>query len=97
MYSVRDPVSETESLDSDGVVFDLCTCGGTSRAHKRDCPMSSRKRYRFCAQSPPFGACRPDGALTPPPGISEVPSVGTESDIVPKDSVNPPKRKLGLR
>ena len=26
--SVRDAVSKTESLDSDGVVFDLCMCGG---------------------------------------------------------------------
>ena len=54
--------------------------------------MSSRKRYRSCAHSPSFGECRPDGALTPPPGISEVPSVGTESDSVPKDSVNPPSK-----
>ena len=84
--SVREAVSETESLDSDGGVFDLCTCGGTSQAHKRDCPMSSWKRYSSCAHFPPFGECRPDGALTPPPGIS---SVGTESDSVSKDSLHP--------
>ena len=54
--------------------------------------MSSRRCYRFHAQSPPFGEFRPGGVLTPPPCISEVPSVGTESDTVPKDSVNPPSK-----
>ena len=53
--------------------------------------MSSWKHYCFCAHSLPFG-CRPDGALTPPPGISELPSVGTGSDSVPKDSGNPPSK-----
>ena len=31
--------------DDDNSLASMCTCGAEGRAHKRGCPMSSRKRY----------------------------------------------------
>jgi hypothetical protein len=40
-----DASSDVQFLDDNIDCSDSCTCGTTGRAHKRDCPMSSRKRY----------------------------------------------------
>ena len=82
--SVVEAESETENLDSYGAKSDLCTCDGTSKAHKRDCPMSSRQRYRSHAQSSPPGDT---GALSPSRDSLKAPFLGTEPDNVPKDDV----------
>ena len=37
-------LSDVCNSDED-IGSDLCTCGAEGRAHRRDCPMSSRKRY----------------------------------------------------
>ena len=44
--------SDDEQIYVDIVVNDsACTCGADSRAHKRSCPLSSRKRYAVLAAS----------------------------------------------
>ena len=54
MHSISDAVSETGGIDSDDcMMYDLCTCGSSGRAHKRDCLMNFRKRH--LPQSP--GEC----------------------------------------
>ena len=54
-----DVVSDVDSVqDASSGMFvsgydtelDMCTCSRDGRAHKRDCPMSSRKRY--CEHAP---------------------------------------------
>ena len=37
--------SSVNSSDDENVLDGLCTCRGQGRAHNRDCPLSSRKRY----------------------------------------------------
>ena len=41
VHSISDVVSETGGIDSDDyMMYDLCTCGSSGRAHKRDCFMN---------------------------------------------------------
>ena len=49
--SVQDASSDMFVSGSDTEFDDMCTCDG--RAHKRDCPMSSRQRYREHAPASP--------------------------------------------
>ena len=44
-------LSDVCNSDED-IGSDLCTCGAEARAHRRDCPMSSRKRYPGFAPFP---------------------------------------------
>ena len=38
--------SETGGIDSDDyMMYDLCTCGNSGRAHKSDCLMNFRRRH----------------------------------------------------
>ena len=48
--SVQDASSDMFVLGSDTEFDDMCTCSSDGRAHKRDCPMSSRKCY--CEHAP---------------------------------------------
>ena len=58
-----------------------CTCGAQGRAHKRNCPMSSRGRY-------------PGRALFPPPSNSEVDAISSDSsDGLGPDGIGPPSHK----
>ena len=58
-----------------------CTCGAEGRAHKRNCPMSSRGRY-------------PGRALFPPPSNSEVHAISSDSsDGLGPDGMSPPSHK----
>ena len=50
MDSVQDASSDMFVLGSDTEYDDMCTCSRDGRAHKGDCPMSSRKRYCEHAQ-----------------------------------------------
>ena len=66
--------SETDGIDSDDyMMYDLCTCGSSGRAHKRDCLMNFRKRH--LPLSP--GESKPDTARSPslsnpgPPSVSQ--------------------------
>ena len=46
VHSISDAVSETGGIDSDDyMMYDLCTCGSSGRAHKRDCLMNFRRRH----------------------------------------------------
>ena len=59
VHSISDVQSETGGIDSDDyMMYNLCTCGSSGRAHKRDCLMNFRKRH--LPQSP--GESRPDTA-----------------------------------
>ena len=41
VHSISDVRSETGGIDSDNyMIYDLCTCGSSGRAHKRDCLMN---------------------------------------------------------
>ena len=53
-----DASSDVQFLDDNSDCSDSCTCGTTGRAHKRDCPMSSRKRYPGRTLFPLHGECR---------------------------------------
>ena len=45
VHSISDAVSETGGIDSDDyMMYDLCTCGSSGRAHKRGCLMNFRRR-----------------------------------------------------
>ena len=67
-------------------MYDLCTCGSSGRAHKRDCLMNFRKRY--LPQSP--GESKPDTARSPPLSNPGPPSVSPEPECVVIDDVSPP-------
>ena len=61
-------IAETGGIDSDDyMMYDLCTCGSSgrahNRAHKRDCLMNFRRRR--LPQSP--GESKPDTAHCPSP------------------------------
>ena len=46
VHSISDVQSETGGIDSDDYMkYDLCTCGSSGRAHKRDCLMNFRRRH----------------------------------------------------
>ena len=76
-----DVQSETDS--NDYMMYDLCTCGSSGRAHKRDCLMDFRRRH--LPQSP--GESKPDTAHSPP--LSN-PSVCPEPECVVIDDASPP-------
>ena len=81
MHSVQ---SETGGIDSDDyMMYDLCTCGSSGRAHKRDCLMNFRKRH--LPLSP--GESKPDTARSRNPGP---PSVSPEPERVVIDDASPP-------
>ena len=81
VHSISDIQSETGGIDSDDyMMYDLCTCGSSGRAHKSDC-----LRKRHLPQSPP-GQSKPDTAHSCNPG----PSVSPEPECVVIDDVSPP-------
>ena len=85
--SISDAVSETGGIDSDDyMMYDLCTCGSSGRAHKRDCLMNFRRRR--LPQSP--GESKPDTARSPSPSNPGPPSVSPEPECVVIDDVSPP-------
>ena len=46
VHSISDVQSETGGIDSDDyMMYDLCTCSSSGRAHKSDCLMNFRKRH----------------------------------------------------
>ena len=66
MHSISDIQSETGGIDYDDymMMYDLCTCRSSGRAHKRDCLMNFRTRH--LPLSP--GESKPDTARCPSPG-----------------------------
>ena len=68
------------------MMYDLCTCGSSGRAHKRDCLMNFRKRH--LPQSP--GESKPDTAHSPSFSNPGPPSVCPEPECVVIDDVSPP-------
>ena len=87
VHSISDAVSETGGIDSDDyMMYDLCTCGSSGRAHKRDCLMNFRRRR--LPQSP--GESKPDTARSPPLSNPGPPSVSPEPECVVIDDVSPP-------
>ena len=87
VHSISDAVSETGGIDSDDyMMYDLCTCGSSGRAHKRDCLMNFRRRR--LPQSP--GESKPDTARSPSPSNPGPPSVSPEPQCVVIDDVSPP-------
>ena len=83
VHSISDVQSETGS--DDYMMYDLCTCGSSGRAHKRDCLMNFRKRD--LPQSP--GESKLDTARCPSPSNPGPPSVCLEPCVV-IDDVSPP-------
>ena len=84
VHSISDAVSETGGIDSDDyMMYDLCTCGSSGRAHKRDC-----LRRRRLPQSP--GESKPDTARSPSLSNPGPPSVSPEPECVVIDDVSPP-------
>ena len=45
-------MSNGEWCFEDDIITDMCICGAGGRAHKKDCPMSSRNRYPSCILFP---------------------------------------------
>lgn len=45
-------MSNSEWCFEDDIITDMCICGAGGRAHKKDCPMSSRNRYPSCILFP---------------------------------------------
>ena len=87
VHSISDIQSETGGIDSDDyMMYDLCTCGSSGRAHKRDCLMNFRRRR--LSQSP--GESKPDTARSPSPSNPGPPSVSLEPECVVIDDVSPP-------
>ena len=79
--------SETGGIDSDDyMMYDLCTCGSSGRAHKRDCLMNFRKRH--LPLSP--GESKPDTARSPSLSNPGPPSVSPEPECVVIDDASPP-------
>ena len=79
--------SETGGIDSDDyMMYDLCTCGNSGRAHKSDCLMNFRRRH--LPQSP--GESKPDTARSPSPSNPGPPSVSPEPECVVIYDVSPP-------
>ena len=76
VHSISDIQSETDS--DDYMMYDLCTCGSSGRAHKRDCLMNFRKRHLPQSQSQ---------ILLSNPGP---PGVSPEPQCVVIDNVSPP-------
>ena len=84
VHSISDVQSETGGIDS--MMYDMCTCGSSGRAHKRDCLMNFRKRH--LPQS--AGESKPGIAHSPSPSNPGPPSVSPEPDCVVIDDVSPP-------
>ena len=84
VHIISDIQSETGGIDSDDyMMYDLCTCGSSGRAHKRDCLMNFRKRHLL--QSP--GESKPDTARSPPLSNPGPPGVSPEPQCVVIDNV----------
>ena len=84
---ISDVQSETGGIDSDDcMMYDLCTCGSSGRAHKRDCLMNFRKRH--LPQSP--RESKPDTARSPSLSSPGPPSVCPEPECVVIDDASPP-------
>ena len=90
MHSISDIQSETGGIDY--MMYDLCTCGSSGRAHKRDCLMNFRRRR--LPQSP--GESKPDTARSPSPSNPGTPSVSPEPECVVM-SAPLPQSKLSPR
>ena len=86
VHSISDVQSETGS--DDYMMYDLCTCGSSGRAHKRDCLMNFRKCH--LPQSP--GESKLDTARCPSPSNPGPPSVCLEPECVVIDDVSPPQQ-----
>ena len=85
--AISDVQSETGSIDSDDyMMYDLCTCGSSGRAHKRDCLMNFRKRH--LPQSP--RESKPDTARSPSLSSPGPPCVCPEPECVVIDDASPP-------
>ena len=86
--------SETGGIDSDDyMMYDLCTCGNSGRAHKSDCLMNFRRRH--LPQSP--GESKPDTARSPSPSNPGPPSVSPEPECVVIDDVSPPPTEQAIK
>ena len=66
-------------------MYDLCTCGSSGGAHKRDCLMNFRKRHK------------PDTAHSPPLSNPAPPSVCPEPECVVIDVSPPPTEQARLQ
>ena len=64
-----DASSDVQFLDDNSDCSDSCTCGTTGRAHKRDCPMSSRKRYPGRTLFPLHGSAESSAAPIADDGV----------------------------
>ena len=85
--AISDVQSETGSIDSDDyMMYDLCTCGSSGRAHKRDCLMNFRKRH--LPQSP--RESKPDTSRSPSLSSPGPPCVCPEPECVVIDDASPP-------
>ena len=74
-------------IDSDDyMMYDLCTCGSSGRAHKRDCLMNFRKHH--LPLSP--GESKPDTARSPSLSTPGPPSVSPEPECVVINDASPP-------
>ena len=73
-------------IPNDYMMYDLCTCGSSGRAHKSDCLMNFRKRH--LPQSP--GESKLNTAHCPSPSNPGPPSVSPEPECVVIDGVSPP-------
>ena len=94
VHSISDAVSETGSIDSDDyMMYDLCTCGSSGRAHKSDCLMNFRTRH--LPLSP--GESKPDTAHSPPLSNPGPPSVCREPEcvVIPPTEQARPQIKVG--
>ena len=81
---IGDIQSEAGGIDSDDyMMYDMCTCGSSGRAHKRDCLMNFRKRHIPCES-------KPDTTRSPSPSNPAPPSVCPEPQCIVIDDVSPP-------
>ena len=75
-------------LDDDIISGALCTCGADGRAHKKDCPMNSRKRHPGRALFP-----SPSKESSPMPVSSEGGLEPAAQPAAPNKSLKPPPAK----
>ena len=87
-----DASSDVQFLDDNSDCSNLCTCGTTGRAHKRDCPMSSRKRYPGRTLFPLHGSAESSAAPIADDGVLE-PAVASLEP--PPSKKRKPRVKIG--
>ena len=90
MDSENDTSSDMCVSGADNERDNTCTCACVSRAHKRDCPMSSRKRY--CGRAPSSPPNSSHKVVDPSARGDELELASTASDGR-KCVYHPPKRK----